>query len=74
MFVFLHDNREVDEEEVVRVENLSKEVQKKRHLFERTLRANAASASRGWGCCSWWRNQSAQVSPNEVTFRETIHQ
>eukprot|EP01040_Poterioochromonas_malhamensis_P013804 gene13804-15224_t len=34
MFVFLHDNRQPDPEEVVRVEHLSKEVQKKRSLFE----------------------------------------
>ena len=38
MFVFLHDNRQPDPEELERVERLSKEVQRKKTKFETSMR------------------------------------
>ncbi|MBX9695543.1 MAG: hypothetical protein K2Z81_24375, partial [Cyanobacteria bacterium] len=43
MFVFLHDNRQPDPDEVARVEHLSKEVQKKRTLFEKMVKIRRQS-------------------------------
>lgn len=38
MFVFLHDNRQPDPEDLERVERLSKEVQRKKTRFETSMR------------------------------------